>query len=173
MKRRFGAMLFVAAVMLAAGPELDACGDKSLSAGGIRMQRAMAARYPASVLAYIPSNSSVSAAAVELKLPETLRQVGHKYHEVASLSELRASVETGRFNIIVADLGDVADLERNLGSSSASVALVPVAYKLTKAETREAAKQRRFLINASGKEVYYLRTITDAVRSVNATSRKG
>ena len=109
---------------------------------------------------------------VELKLPETLRQVGHKYHEVASLSELRASVETGRFNIIVADLGDVADLERNLGSS-ASVALVPVAYKLTKAETREAAKQRRFLINASGKEVYYLRTITDAVRSVNATSRKG
>ena len=64
MKRRFGAMLFVAAVMLAAGPELDACGDKSLSAGGIRMQRAMAARYPASVLGYIPSNSSVSAAAV-------------------------------------------------------------------------------------------------------------
>ena len=105
MKRRFGAMLFVAAAVLAAGPELDACGDKSLSAGGIRMQRAMAARYPASVLAYVPSNSSVSAAARELKIPETLRQVGHKYHEVASLSELRASVETGRFNIIVADLG--------------------------------------------------------------------
>jgi hypothetical protein len=172
MKRRFGAMLLVSVAVLAVGPELDACGDKSLSAGGIRMQRAMAARYPASVLAYVPSNSSVSAAARELKLPETLRQVGHKYHEVASLSELRASVETGRFNIIVADLGDVADLERNLGSSSVSVALVPVAYKLTKAETREAAKQRRFLIDASGKEVQYLRTITDAVRSVSA-ARKG
>jgi hypothetical protein len=172
MKRRFGAMLFVAAAVVAAGPELDACGDKSLSAGGIRMQRAMAARYPASVLAYVPSNSSVSVAAVELKLPQTLRQVGHKYHEVATLSELRASVETGRFNIIVADLGDIAELERNLGSS-ASVALVPVAYKLTKAETREAAKQRPFLIDASGKEVRYLRTITDAVRSVSATSRKG
>ena len=172
MKRRFGPMLFVAAAVLAAGPELDACGDKSLSAGGIRMQRAMAARYPASVLAYVPSNSPVSAAARELKLPETLRQVGHRYHEVASLSELRASVETGRFNIVVADLGDVADLERNLGSS-ASVVLVPVAYKLTKAETRDAAKQRRFLINAPGKAVQYLRTIAEAVRSVSATSRKG
>ena len=30
MKRRFGAMLFVAVAVLATGPELDACGDKSL-----------------------------------------------------------------------------------------------------------------------------------------------
>ena len=52
MKRRFGLLVVAAAVL--AGPELDACGDKSLSAGGIRMQRALAARYPASVLAYVP-----------------------------------------------------------------------------------------------------------------------
>ena len=61
MKRMFGLMV-VAATVLAAGPELNACGDKSLTAGGIRMQRALAARYPASVLAYMPSGSPAAAA---------------------------------------------------------------------------------------------------------------
>jgi hypothetical protein len=163
MKRTFG-LVAVAAAVLATGPELNACGDKSLSAGGIRMQRARAARYPASVLAYVPPNSPVSTAARELALAETLRWVGHRYHEVASLSELRTAIETGRYNIVVADLREVADLERNLASASARVVVVPVAYKLSKAETRDAARQRRFLINAPGKAVQYLDTIARAVR---------
>src|SRR5262245_26893714 len=173
MTRKLVPLVLVAAGTLAAGPELNACGDKSLSAGGIRMQRAIAARYPASVLAYVPSNSPVSAAARELKLPETLRQVGHRYREVASLDELRASVETGQFNILIADLGDVGDLESKLGPSSELVVLVPVAYKLTKAETREASKHRRFVISAPGKAVEYLTTIAEAVHSRSAGARKG
>ena len=172
MNRRLGLALMTAGV-LAAGPDLDACGDKSLSAGGIRMQRALAARYPASVLAYIPSNSPASTAARELKLPETLRQVGHRYQEVASLDELRTSVETGQFNILVADLSEVADLERRLGASSERVVVVPVTYKLTKAETRAASAQRRFVINAPGKAVEYLTTIAQAVRSRNGGPGKG
>jgi hypothetical protein len=161
------------AVVLAAGPDVDACGDKSLSAGGIRMQRAIAARYPASVLAYVPSNSPASTAARELKLSETLRQVGHRYQEATSLDELRTSVETGEFNILVADLAEVADLERRLGSSSEHVVFVPVTYKLTKAETRAASAQRRFVINAPGKAVEYLTTIAKAVRSRNGDPGKG
>ena len=75
-----------------------------------------AARYPASVLAYVPANSRIATATRELKLQKALRIVGHRYREVASLSELRTSIETGQFNIVVADLGEVADLERSLGS---------------------------------------------------------
>lgn len=172
MKRGFG-LVTVAVAVLAAGPDLNACGDKSLSAGGIRMQRALAARYPASVLAYVPSNSQVSTAARDLRLRETLRLVGHRYHEVASLGELRASIETGQFNIVLADLGDASDLEHDLGSSSGRVVLVPVAYKLTKAEARDAARQRRFLIHAPGKAVQYLTTIAEAVRFGSAGPRKG
>src|SRR5262245_59601482 len=103
MKRAFG-LLAVSAAVLAAGPDLNACGDKSLSPGGIRMLRAQAARYPASVLAYVPSNSTVAASAArELKLRDVLPRVGHRYQEVATLAELRASIETGRFNIVLAD----------------------------------------------------------------------
>jgi hypothetical protein len=171
MKRTFG-LLFIAVAVLATGPELNACGDKSLSAGGIRMQRAVAARYPASVLAYAPPSSPVSSAARELRLPETLRQVGHRYAEVASLSELRTSIETGRYNLVVVGLGDAADVERNLGPLAARVVVVPVAYRLTKAEVREAASQQRFLIRAPGRDVEYLATIAEAVKFGSKGSRK-
>ena len=44
MTRRFTtAMLLLAGLLAAGGSDLSACGDKSLAAGGIRMQRALAA----------------------------------------------------------------------------------------------------------------------------------
>jgi hypothetical protein len=172
MKRTFG-LLAVAAAVLSAGPDLNACGDKSLSPGGIRSQRALAARYPASVLAYVPANSPVAAAARELKLRDTLPFVGHRYREVATLAELRTSIETGQFNIVLTDLGVAADIEGALGSSSNRVVLVPVAYKPTKAEARDAERQRRFLIKAPSLAAQYLTTIAKAVASGSAGSRKG
>src|SRR5262245_66624357 len=99
MTRRFVAFAVVTTALVAFGPDLDACGDKSLSAGGIRMQRALAARYPASIIAYSPSTSRLSDAARDLKLPDTVRLVGHKYHEVGTFRELRSSIDTGQFNI--------------------------------------------------------------------------
>src|SRR6266850_365633 len=98
MKRTFAASGLLAAAILALGPDLEACGDKSLSAGGIRMQRALAARYPASILIYTPSASRLPGATRELKLQETLRQVGHTYREVTTLPDLATSVDSGQFN---------------------------------------------------------------------------
>ena len=173
MKRRFGLMV-VAAAVLAAGPELDACGDKSLSAGGIRMQRALAARYPASVLAYVPVqltgfNGDTRAEAA-----------GDAAHRRAPLSRGRQperaphidrdrTVQHRRRRSRARSLTSSGTWVRHQPVSS----LVPVAYKLTKAETREAQKQRRFLINAPGRAVQYLTTIAEAVRFGSASSRKG
>jgi hypothetical protein len=173
MKRTFVAIVVVTIAVFAFGPALDACGDKSLFAGGIRKQRALAARYPASVLAYAPPTSRLPAASRELELQETLRKVGHKYHEVSTLPELRASAATGRFNIVIADVAQIAELQASLDSSASRVVLVPVAYKVTKAEGRELARQSRFLIKAPGRAVEYLTTIAKAVRANTASPRKG
>jgi len=172
MKRWFG-LLAVAAAVLASAPDLNACGDKSLSPGGIRRQRALAAQYPASVLAYVPANSQVALAARKLNLKETLPWVGHRYREVTSLAELRTSIETGQFNIVLADFAVAGDVERDLGASLKRVVLVPVAYELTKAEAREAARQRRFLIKAPSLAVQYLTTIAEAVAFGSAGPRRG
>ena len=173
MMRTLVAAGLLTAAVLTYGPGLDACGDKSLSAGGIRMQRALAARYPASILMYAPSASRIPGATRELKLHDTLRQVGHKYTEVTTWPELQASVDTGQFNIILADFADLPDLQQKLESSPSRVVIVPVAYKLTKAENAEAAKQCRFLIKAPGRAAQYLMTIAEAVRSRSGIPRQG
>ena len=173
MTRTLAAAGILTAGVLMCGPDVDACGDKSLSAGGIRMQRALAARYPASILMYVPSASRLPGATRELKLHETLQQVGHKYREVATWPELKASVDTGQFNIILADVADVSELQQEFGSSPSRVVIVPVAYKLTKSETAEAAKQCRFIIKAPSRTAQYLSTIAEAVRSKSTIPRRG
>jgi hypothetical protein len=173
MNRAFAAAGLLTFGLLAFDSDLNACGDKSLSAGGIRMQRALAARYPASILMYVPATSRLSGAGREMKLQETLRRVGHSYREVATFAELQASVDTGQFNILLADFADLVELQQRFQSSPSRVVVVPVAYKLTKAETDEAAKQCRFLIKAPSRAAQYLTTIAEAVRSRSSIPRKG
>jgi hypothetical protein len=173
MKRTWIAVSLVAAALLGIGPDVDACGDKSLSAGGIRWQRALAARYPASVLAYVPAPSRLSDAKRELKLEETLNRVGHTYHEVASLTALQDSLATGQFNVVLADFADIGAVQRSLEASQSPVVLVPVAYNLTKAEARHAAKQYRFLITVPSRAAQYLVTLGKAVASKSADLRTG
>ena len=160
------------AILLAFGPDLDACGDKSLAAGGVRQQRALAARYPASIVAYVPAASRLPTAMRELKLQEKLRQYGHRYHEVASLSELHTSIAARGANIVLADVADVAGLQRELTSSGAGVVVVPVVHKMGKAEVRELSKQWRFTIKAPSRENEYLTTIAEAVKSRGDALRK-
>jgi hypothetical protein len=172
MARTFAAAALLAGLVASAGPDLSACGDKSLSAGGIRIQRALAARYPASILIYAPADSRLVEAALELKLPNILRLVGHKYREVASHSELEASLATGQFNIVLADLADVAALHQKLQSSTSRVVVIPVAYRVAKEQARQAAKLFRFVITAPEHPSNYLTTIANAVRSRTAKPRK-
>ena len=174
MTRRFPtAMLLLAGLLATRGADLSACGDKSLAAGGIRMQRALAARYPASVLIYTPSASRLHGAARELDLQKTLRLVGHTYREVASETDLQAQVDSGLYNILLTDIADAAALRARFESSASRVVIVPVLYKPTKAEAAEAAKQGRFLIKAPARAAQYLTTIAEAVASRGATPRKG
>ena len=173
MKRTLVVLGLMAAGLVRFGPDLVACGDKSFSSGGIRMQRALAARYPASILIYTKPGSRIVAAARELKLQETLLQVGHKYREVSTSTELDAALESRQFNVVVTDISELPDLQRRVESSPSRPVLVPIAYKLTKTEASDAARQARFLIKAPSRAAQYLDTITDAVRAQTSATRKG
>lgn len=169
MRQMVAALTLVAAGIFALRADVDACGDKSLSAGGIRMQRALAARYPAAILIYGQPASRMSDAARELKLQTTLLQAGHKYREVATWSELQSALASRQFNIVMADFADLADLQMRLESSSSPPVIIPIAYKLTKTEVAEAARQVRFLVKAPSRSSQYLTTIAEAVRSTKAS----
>jgi hypothetical protein len=159
-------------LLAGAGTDLSACGDKSLSAGGIRIQRAIAARYPATVLIYAPATSGVPSAMQVLHFQETLQKVGHKFQEVASASELQASLASGRFNVVLADPADIPLVQQQLGNSSTRAAVVAVTPKLTKAEAAVTALLSRFVITAPSYAGEYLVTIADAVRLRGKARRK-
>jgi PleD family two-component response regulator len=165
MKRNIVAALLVVVGLLALRATVHACGDKSLSLGGIRSQRALAAKYPASILIYAQPNSRVSAATRELNLQRAFQEVGYSYREVASWSDAEAALASGRFNVVMADLADGTELQERLKSSPARPVVIPIAYRLTKSETTQAKKQYRFLVKAPSQSAQYLNTIADAVRS--------
>src|SRR5262245_29420169 len=165
MRRAIGVVGIVAACAAVLAPQVDACGDKSLSAGGIKMQRARAAVYPAAVLIYSQPNSRIQAAAREMKLQESLRQVGHKYREVATLADLDGALASGQFNVVMADFADLTEVQSRIAASTSRPATIGVAYKLTKAETQEAAKTCRFMVKVPSRGAQVLDTIFDALRS--------
>jgi hypothetical protein len=172
MTRTSTGVVLLSLLLTTAGADLDACGDKSLSAGGIRMQRALAARYPASILFYAPASSRLEAATHELGLPAVLPQVGHKSRNISTLAELEAAAAAGQYNVVLTDLADVADLQRRLDAVKPGVVVIRVAYQMTKQETAAAAKQAKFVIKAPGHITNALTTIADAVRSSNTVRRK-
>jgi hypothetical protein len=172
MKRILASVVLLAATVLMLGPDLQACGDKSLSAGGIRIQRALAARNPASVLVYAPAGSRLNGATRELKLQGTLLQYGHKYREVANWAEFQDSVASGHYNLVLADVADLVEVRQRLESASSFAIVVPVAYKLTKAEIKELEKQSRFLIKAPSKQLQYLNIIHTALEARRNTPRR-
>jgi hypothetical protein len=173
MKRTLSAVALLTFVALTFNSDVSACGDKSLSAGGIRMQRAIAARYPASILIYKPSASRMDGATNALKLQYTLAQVGHRYSEVGSVDDLETSVATGRYNLVMADVADAGQLQQRLQSSPVPVVVVGVAFEAAKAELQTAEKEVRFLIKAPTMAVRYLDTIKRAVQAREDALRKG
>ena len=165
MKHTFVALGVIVAGLIGFRTGLEACGDKSLSAGGIRFERARVARYPASILIVAQPNSRMPAAARELKLLQTLQEVGYTYREVTSRADADVALASGQFNVVMVDLAEGTDLQQRVKASPSQPVVVPIAYGLTKAETKQAAKQYRFLVKAPSRSAQYLSTIADAVRS--------
>ena len=165
MKRALAVLGLMAVGTVAWSADLGACGDKSLSAGGIRFQRALAARYPASILIYAQPNSRIEGAVRELRLPQTLEQVGHRYRQVGTWADVEAALDSGRFNIVLTDVSQLAAVQQRLTSSRSRSVVIPVGYRLTKSEEKAIANQSRFVVKAPSRASQYLDTITDAVRS--------
>ena len=162
MKRTLVALGVLVAGFTAFRAGLEACGDKSLSFRGARLERARLAQN-ASILILVHPNSRMTDAAREMKLQLTLKQYGYTYREVSSLADAEAALASGEYHIVMADLMDGTDLQQRVKASQAVV--VPVAFRLSKTETKQAEKQYRFLVKAPSNSARYLSTIADAVRS--------
>ena len=151
-------------ILLLASPAARACGDKLLSLGrGVRFQQAFKAERPASIL-ILPGSSSGGALAKDTGLQEALKQAGHKLQAVADAGSLRQALKSGKYDVVLADLSDVAGLGQEVQSAPSRPTLVPVMYKPDKSARDAAAKQYSRVLRVPGKAGEYLAAIDEVMK---------
>lgn len=127
--------MIAAAAFLAGSPAALGCGDKFVVLGrGVRFGRAYAAKFPGSVLIYVNPTSHMPVAMKEFRLETMIRAAGHKTRTVESAADFEQALASGKYDIVLADIGDGAEAQRRAGSVSVKPTVIPVLYKPTPAE---------------------------------------
>lgn len=150
----------VAGVFLMSG-SLFACGDKLVLLGrGVRLQRMLATKHPATILVYLNPGAGISVADREYQLRSLLKLAGHKPRAVTTTAELTAELGSGKYQVVLTDYSDAASLEKEIRASKASPALIPVVYNPT-ADQRAAAEKHYSCLIAPAKKNYDLLHVVD------------
>lgn len=140
-----------------------ACGDKLVSlVRGIRFQRAYQAARPGSILIYAGAGGEQTVK--ETKLQSSLKRAGHDIQIVTDSSQLDEVLRAQHFDLVLADVAEVADLSQRLASVPHRPRVLPVLYKPTKAQMTAAEKEFGFAIKAPAKSTQHLEAIDEAMK---------
>jgi hypothetical protein len=163
MSRRVFAMVATVAGALALGQSVAAgCGDKFvLVNGAARVNRS---KFPSRVLVFMNPSSRVPAAEKEFHVEATLTAAGHKAKVVESEAEVQKALETGKYDLVLADVADVPELRKQCGASASKPAVLPLLYKPTAAELSAAEKEANCQVRPSKKASDLLAVIDDTMR---------
>jgi len=170
MRRIILAIVIFAGILSLSLTTADACGDKSLRIGrGARFQRTMR---PAAILIYLPPRSPLTAAAkapqfqsLTPRLQSMLKKEGHKPYAVEDAGQFSEALKSGQYDLVLTDLADAASLQKQIESSSSKLVVIPVGYKLTKAEAEAAKRQYQYIIKNPSNADEYLDAIEEVMRS--------
>jgi hypothetical protein len=155
------ALFGVLAGVLLVSQSVLACGDKLVLLGrGIRFQRMLATKHPATILVYLSPGSGISAADREYQLRSLLAFAGHKPRAVTSAAELTTELGSGKYDLVLADYADAPSLEKEVQAAKARPALIPVVYNPS-ADQRAAAEKQYSCLITPAKKNYDLLSVVD------------
>lgn len=163
MRRIILALGVVAVTVLLSIPAANACGDKSLRiGGGARYKRTTR---PATILIYIPSNASATAVSNVPKIRDFLNKYSHKARTVQGLDSLNEALRSGRYDLVLSNLTQAGSLQKEIESSPSKPVVIPLVFKVTKAEMAAARKQYRYMVKNPNDGLDYLEAIEEAMKS--------
>ena len=137
-KIRFALALGIAGSFALGGSVVSACGDKFVLLGlGARFARA---RYPSAILIYMRPGSRVPAAEKEFRLEASLKAAGHRPHVAESEGEVRHEIESGKYDLVLADFNDVPELRKQAGAIASKPSVLPLLYQPTAEELASAER---------------------------------
>jgi hypothetical protein len=138
------------------------CGDKFVLVGGAaRINRS---KFPSRVLVLMNPASRVPAAEKEFHVEATLTAAGHKAKVVESEAEVQKALETGKYDLVLADVADVPELRKQCAASASKPAVLPLLYKPTAAELSAAEKEANCLVKPSKKSSDLLAVIDETMK---------
>ena len=163
MTRRALALAAIAAGVLTLGGGVAAgCGDKFvLIGGGARVNHS---KFPSRVLVFMNPGSRIPAAEKEFHVEATLTAAGHKAKVVETEAEVEKALDSGKYDIVLADFADVPDLQKKCGTSASKPAVLPLLYKPTAAELSAAEKEANCLVRPSRKSSDLLAVIDETMK---------
>ncbi|HJW14495.1 MAG TPA: hypothetical protein VJ776_07355 [Thermoanaerobaculia bacterium] len=163
MKRR---VLVIAAAVAGAltlgGGIAFGCGDKFVLIGG--GARVMRSKYPSRVLVFMNPASRVPAAEKEFHVEATLTAAGHKAKVVESEAEVEKALESGKYDLVLADTTDVPELRKRCGAAASKPAVLPLLYKPTAQELAAAEKEANCLVRPSKRSSDLLAVIDETMK---------
>jgi hypothetical protein len=152
----------VAGALVLGGGVAAGCGDKFVLVGG--GARVMRSKYPSRVLVFMNPASRVPAAEKEFHVEATLTAAGHKAKVVESEAEVEKAIESGKYDLVLADVADVSELRKQCGGSPSKPAVLPLLYKPTAAELSAAEKEANCLVRPSKKSSDLLAVIDETMK---------
>jgi hypothetical protein len=171
MKLRLAAAAFVLIACTGANGSLLACGDKFLVVSrGTRYKHANAPRTPAVILIYANPASNLPKALANLPVDTTLRKAGYQPTSVESAEDFDKALEHGKWDLILVDESDGQSVLGRIKAGAAAPVVLPVYYKATSAELKQAKKLYPQVLESPTKSQAFLDTIDDALASRPKTS---
>jgi len=163
MAKRFLMIAAIAACAMALGGRVAAgCGDKFVLLGGAA--RVNRSKFPSRVLVFMNPASRIPAAEKEFHVEATLTAAGHKAKVVESEAQVQKALESGKYDLVLADYADVPDLRRLCGIIPSKPAVLPLLYKPTAAELSAAEKEANCLVRPSKKSSDLLAVIDETMK---------
>lgn len=154
MKSRLTILALLATALI--GGNAYACGDSLYRVGKGVSYRVYTAPLPGSVLVYGQGESA------EL-LAKELARSGHGVRFVDSDEQLRAELDSGDYDVVIAAYSQKSEISRDLVDATDAPTFLPVA--LTKDEARQAGEEYERVMLAERDEIkHYLKAIHQTLK---------
>jgi len=141
-----------------------ACGDKLLVVGRqVSSQRAHGAVQRATILVYLDAQGHLQAALDETSLGRDLELAGHTVHLASSPDEVSREIRSGGYDILLANISAMVELQPDLLDDPGSPFLLPVIVNATGDEWAEAAARFQCIRDSPSVDKHYLAVIQEVM----------
>jgi hypothetical protein len=164
--------VMIASASLIQSVPIHACGEKLLVLGrGIRFQSRHTPR-AASVLLSLPQSVSGRPLS-DPNLESALREAGHSVRAVPTSADLQSALQSGTYDVVLANVTDAADLERARTVTERNAVVLPAVYLVapaqpetaqqTKANRAQATKEFSVVVEVPGRPGHYCAAVDKAM----------